>query len=56
MSEEYPSPRDLYIEWGPVIEFFNPQPVDVEMELLDQGVEQTNRDPGVSAGGPTERV
>lgn len=53
---DYPGPRDLYLDWGPVIEFFNPQPLDVEMEMQDQGVEQTNRPPGISAGGPTERV
>jgi hypothetical protein len=56
MSDQYPTPRELYQDWSPVIEASLPQPLDVEMELLDQGVEQTNRDPGVSAGGPTERV
>lgn len=55
-TDKYPGPKALYLLWGPVIEFFNPQPTDVEMELLDQGVEQTNRNPGISAGGPTERV
>lgn len=55
-SEDHPGPRAIYENWLPVIEFFGPQPMDEELAAQDAAVEQTNRTPGQTAGGPTERV
>jgi hypothetical protein len=55
-AEQYPGPRSIYENWVPIIAFFGPQPYDQELSELDAKVEQTNGRPGVSAGGPTERV
>lgn len=52
----YPGPRQIYDDWVALLEWGAPQPYDYEMEEQDHMVEQANRRPGISAGGPTETV
>jgi hypothetical protein len=55
-DEKYPGPRAIYEDYVSLIAFFGPQPLDFELEREDEMVEQTNRRPGISAGGPSERI
>jgi hypothetical protein len=55
-DDTYPGPREIYENYVSLIAFFGPQPHDFELEREDEMVEQTNRKPGISAGGPSERI